>query len=80
MQVGRNEHAIRIDHTYLMSGPSNDGWKDGPWSVVAGKASLAHTGPIVHDQCGNFVVTHDVLGFGNLVDVYERLKEKNEEI
>ena len=41
-----------------MPGASNDGGEDSPGGVVTGEPGLAHTGPVVHDQSGNLVVTH----------------------
>jgi len=49
-QVGRN--------VYLVSWPADDGRKDGAGSVVAGESGLAHSGAVVNDKSGNFVVTH----------------------
>lgn len=43
---------------YLMTRASNDGWEDGPGSVVPSEASLAHTGSIVDNQSGNLFVAH----------------------
>jgi hypothetical protein len=44
-----------------MTGTSNNGGKDGPGGIVSGKTGLAHTGAIVNNKSGNFVVTHFVL-------------------
>merc|ERR550534_3049832 len=47
------------DHDGDMTGTTDDGWEDGSGSVVAGEASLDHSGAIVDDQrCGFFVVAH----------------------
>ena len=45
--------------SYLMPGSSHDGGEDSPWCVVAGEASFAHAGAIVHNKSGYFVVAHD---------------------
>lgn len=37
---------------------AHDGGEDGPGSIVSGEAGLAHTGPIVHNEGSNIVVTH----------------------
>ena len=41
-----------------MTGTTDDGGEDGAGGVVAGEASLAHAGAIVHNQGSNLVVTH----------------------
>jgi len=41
-----------------MSGPANNGWEDGSWGIVSGETGFAHTGTIIHNKSGNFVVTH----------------------
>merc|ERR1719215_2049840 len=46
------------DHDSLMSGPSDDGGEHGPGGVITGEPGLAHTGAVVNDQSGNFIVTH----------------------
>merc|ERR1719182_1075694 len=53
------------NHHALVAGTSNDGWEDGPWSVITGKAGLAHTRAIVNDQSLNFV-SHLVLLLGSM--------------
>jgi hypothetical protein len=45
---------------YLMPGSAYDGWEDSSGCIIAGKASLAHTGTIVHNQSRYFVVTHSI--------------------
>merc|ERR1712227_899904 len=59
------------NHDTLVAGTSNDGGEDSPGGIVSGKSSLAHAGAVVHDQSGNFIVTHFVavfLSFGeNLI-------------
>jgi hypothetical protein len=48
-----------------MTRASNNGREDGPWRIIPCKTGLAHTGSIVNDQSGNFVVTHfDLFIFG----------------
>lgn len=44
--------------TYLMARAADDGRKDGARGVVASEAGFAHAGTIVHNESGNFVVTH----------------------
>merc|ERR1711974_318731 len=46
------------NHHTLMSGASDDGGEDSPGGIVSGESGLAHTGAIVHNKSGNFVVTH----------------------
>jgi len=48
-----------------VTGATDDGWEDSSGSVIAGEPGLAHTGPIVHHQRSNVVVTHieSCLGF-----------------
>jgi hypothetical protein len=46
------------NHHALMTGTSDDGREDGARSVVAGETGLAHAGPIVDNQSGNFIVAH----------------------
>merc|ERR1712003_94097 len=46
------------DHDTLVSWSSNNGGEDSSGSVISGKTSLAHTGAIVNNKIGNFVVTH----------------------
>ena len=46
------------NHDSLVTGPSNDGGKDSPGSIISGKASLTHSGAIVHNESSNVVVTH----------------------
>ena len=46
------------DHDSLMPRPSDDGGEHGPGGVISGEPGLAHTGAIVNDQSGNFIVTH----------------------
>jgi hypothetical protein len=41
-----------------MTGTSNNGGEDSPGGVVSGETGLAHTGAIVNNKSGNFVVTH----------------------
>lgn len=41
-----------------MSWAADDRWKDGSGGIVSGETGLAHTGAIVHNKSGNFVVTH----------------------
>ncbi len=43
---------------HLMPGAADDGGEHGPGRVVSGKASFAHSGPIVHNKSRNVVVTH----------------------
>jgi hypothetical protein len=43
---------------YLMPWASNNGGEHGPRGVIPGESGLAHTGSIVNNQSGNFVVTH----------------------
>lgn len=43
---------------YLMTGASDDWWKDGSGGIVPSEASLAHTGSIVDNQSGNLFVAH----------------------
>ncbi|CAL4125504.1 unnamed protein product, partial [Meganyctiphanes norvegica] len=59
------------NHHTLMPGPANNGGEDGTWCIISSKSGLAHTGAIVHNKSGNFVVTHcDGLGIGNLIFLY----------
>jgi predicted TIM-barrel fold metal-dependent hydrolase len=44
--------------THLMPGAAHDGGEDGTGRVIAGEASLAHAGAIVHHQSSNIIVTH----------------------
>merc|ERR1711976_1115911 len=46
------------DHDSLMPRPSDDGGEHGPGGVISGEPGLAHTGAVVNDQSGNFIVTH----------------------
>jgi hypothetical protein len=46
----------KCQFAYLMTGTSDDGGEDGTRSVISGESSLAHTGSIVNDQSGNFVL------------------------
>merc|ERR1712179_624728 len=56
------------DHNRDVTGASNDGREDGARSVIAGETGLDHSGAIVDDQRGGFlVVAH--LGKGEVVDV-----------
>merc|ERR1719234_2322712 len=53
---------VLLTHTHhhtLVTGASHDGGEDGPGGVVSCEASLAHAGPIVNDQSGDLIVTHD---------------------
>jgi len=46
------------DHDTLMTGASNDGGEDGPWGIISGETSLAHSRSIVNDKSGSIFVTH----------------------
>merc|ERR1712165_141642 len=46
------------NHHTLVARTSHDGGEDSSWSVISSKTGLAHTGSIVYDKSGNFVVTH----------------------
>merc|ERR1719205_178265 len=46
------------DHDTLMTGASNDGGEDGPWGIISGETSLAHSRAIVYDKSGSIFVTH----------------------
>ncbi|MCF6786091.1 hypothetical protein L3H38_10955, partial [Corynebacterium sp. MC-19] len=41
-----------------MPGPANNRWEDSPRSIISGKSGFAHTGSIINNKGGNFVVTH----------------------
>jgi hypothetical protein len=41
-----------------MSWSTDDGGEDGSWSVISGESSLAHTGTVVDNKGGNFIVAH----------------------
>merc|ERR1740116_27212 len=51
------------DHDTLVTGSANNGGEDSPGGIVSGKPGLAHAGPVVHHQSGNFIVTHCVAVF-----------------
>merc|ERR1712110_109599 len=58
-----SSHDLRVllshaNHDSLMPGPSNDGGEHSPGGVISGEPGLAHTGAVVNDQSGNFIVTH----------------------
>lgn len=44
--------------TDLMSWSSNNGREYGSWSIISSKSGFTHTGSIVYNQSGYFVVTH----------------------
>lgn len=45
--------------TYLVSGATHDGWKDGPGGIVPGEACLTQSGAIVaHQGSALFIVAH----------------------
>ena len=44
--------------TYLMSWPSNNGWKDRSWCIVTSKSRFTHARSIVDYQRGYVFVTH----------------------
>jgi len=44
----------------LVTWTSNNGWEDGSWSVITGKAGLAHTGAVIDNERSNFFVSHFV--------------------
>merc|ERR1712226_1423584 len=46
------------NHYTLMTGTTNNRWKDSPGGIVSCKASFAHTRSIVNDKSGNIFVTH----------------------
>lgn len=46
------------DHDALVTGTSNDRWKDGTWCVITGETGLAHARSVVNDECGNFFFAH----------------------
>ncbi|KAA8595242.1 hypothetical protein FQN60_012377 [Etheostoma spectabile] len=41
---------------YLMSGTSNNGGEHSTWSIIPCKASFAHTGSVVNNEGGDFVI------------------------
>jgi len=43
---------------YLMTGTANNRREHGTRCVISGETGFAHTGSIVHYQCGYFFVTH----------------------
>ena len=43
---------------YLVTGATNNGREDGTGSVISGESSLAHTGSVVNNQRGYFIVAH----------------------
>jgi hypothetical protein len=45
-----------------MTGTADNGGEDGAWCVVTGETSLAHTGSIIDNKSGYFVI-HHFLGF-----------------
>ncbi|KAG8222291.1 hypothetical protein J437_LFUL001833 [Ladona fulva] len=63
--IGRGESSSELTNlTCLIARAAHDGREDGPWGVVAGETSFAHSGSIVHDKCCNILVTHvDLVGF-----------------
>merc|ERR1712198_414554 len=46
------------NHYTLVTGTTNNGWKDSTRSIISSKASFAHTRSIVNNQSGNVFVTH----------------------
>merc|ERR1712203_1238716 len=46
------------DHDTLVAGASNNGGEDGPWGIISGETSLAHSRSIVNDKSGSIFVTH----------------------
>jgi len=53
--------AVLLTHTHhdtLVSGTSDDGGEDSPWSIISGETGLAHAGAIVTHEGGNIVVAH----------------------
>jgi hypothetical protein len=52
------------DHDTLVTWTSDNGWEDGPWGVITGKAGFAHTGAVINNERSNFFVSHDGLEFG----------------
>merc|ERR1711990_1115275 len=58
------------NHDTLVTGSTNDGWEDSTWGIVSGESGFAHTGAIVNNKSGNFVVTHFVLS-----RVFDKSKE-----
>merc|ERR1712215_504720 len=46
------------DHDTLMTGAAYDGGEDSPGGVISGETGFDHTGAIVADKSGSFVVTH----------------------
>mmetsp|Transcript_41744 Transcript_41744/g.75496 ORF Transcript_41744/g.75496 Transcript_41744/m.75496 type:complete len:285 (+) Transcript_41744:610-1464(+) len=53
---------VHAHHDARHLGPSHDGRKDSPWSIVTCEACLAHAAAIVNHQSGNLLVTHDCYG------------------
>lgn len=39
-----------------MPGATNDGGEDSTRGVVSGESSFAHTGSIVNNECGDFII------------------------
>merc|ERR1719357_1377375 len=49
------------NHHTLVTGTSDNGWKDSSGSVISSKSSLAHAGSIVNNKGSNVFVTHFAL-------------------
>ena len=43
-----------------MAGASNDGGEDSPGGIISGETGFAHTGAVVNDESGNFLLIHGV--------------------
>lgn len=39
-----------------MSGATDDGGEDSTWGVVTGESGFAHTGSVVNNECGDFII------------------------
>lgn len=42
--------------SHLMSGATHDGWEDSTGSIISSESGFAHTGSVVNNQCGNFII------------------------
>merc|ERR1719147_145060 len=48
------------NHDTLMTWASNNGGEHGTGSVISGETGFAHTGAVVNDESGNFLLIHGV--------------------
>jgi len=53
---GQTKNSVWHTNPHLVSRTSDDGRKDGAWSVVAGESGFAHSRPVVDHQRRDFVI------------------------